>query len=222
MDSKTLIIAYSGSLDAFDLKAKKNFWKPILKWFWTYKHNSVDSSTRSAFYLINAVKILKSKYGITPQQLKFQFWGSIHPLNIQQSINLDVSEFFEFSGYLPKKESLAKLNQADVLFLPLEMSNTSEHSTLFIPGKLYEYLNAKKPVLGLCENSDCKDILVQSGIGFCVEPNKPYLIAEKLLYFINNRSELSSVKPNNDYIQQFDFKNKTAELAKVFDALVVK
>jgi glycosyltransferase involved in cell wall biosynthesis len=222
MDSKPLIIAYSGSLDAFENKPKNTLFKKLIQWFWTYKHDTVDASTRSAYYLIKALAILKSKYQIGPDKIKFHFWGNINPINKKQAQINGVSEYFEFSGYLPKEESLSKLNRSNLLFLPLEKSNSSESGTLFIPGKLYEYLNSGKPILGLCEDSDCKSILEKSGLGICVEPDNPDRIAALLNQLVTQPNVLESLQANKDFIAQFDFRNKTSELARVFESLIVK
>lgn len=221
MDSKPIIIAYSGSLDAFNPSRKNKAWSRVLKWFWTYKHDAVDASTRSAYFLIKAVRILKDSHGIVPSQIRFDFWGNIHPLNAKQAADEGVSEYFNFGTYMPKIESLERLGKAQMLFLPLEKSNSVEHGTLFIPGKLYEYLNTGKPVLGLCEKSDCRDILEASGLGVCLDPDNPMEIASKLLDFINHPETLKKLTPEKEYISRFDFKVKASELAKVFDSLFV-
>lgn len=222
MGSNTISIAYSGSLDAYVPSGKKQFLKSVLQWFWTYKHDTVDASTRSAYYLIKAIRILKEEHGITSKQLNFNFWGKIHPENKRQAEAEGVSEFFDINGYMTKDLSLGKLNEADVLFLPLEMSSTPGIGTLFIPGKLYEYLNTGKPILALCENSDCKTILEESGLGICAPPNQPALIAETLLKLINDKSFMSGFIPNREFIKNYSFKNKTAELSEVFNKLIVK
>lgn len=222
MATKKLIIAYSGSLDAYNGNKSKKHLSSILKWFWTYKHNTVDSSTRSAYYLIKAVRILKDNYNIQPNQIGFQFWGNINPLNKTQSEKEGVSDFFEFGAYLSKAESLERLAEADLLFLPLEKSNTSEMRTLFIPGKLFEYLHTGKPILGLCETSDCKTILENSGIGICCAPDNSDEIAKTLNKILKNEIDIKLIKANHTYIQSFSFIKKTEELAKVFDKLGVE
>lgn len=217
-----LKIAYSGSLDAHFPKGKPSVFSRIVGLFWTYKHNTVDSSTRSAYYLIKAIVILKEKHRVSPDDLQIELWGSIHEGNRKQAIQAGVDGYFNFGGYMPKPDSLKKLNSSDVLFLPLEKSNTPGVGTLFIPGKLFEYLNAGKPILALCEQSDCKDILEASGLGICVEPDKPDLIADVLLKLINDKELSKTYKANDSYIKQYAFRNKAEELAIVFDRLSVK
>jgi len=222
MDIKPIIIAYSGSLDAYQPSNRTSSLFGLKKWFWTFKNNTVDASTRSAYFLIKAVKILREKYNISPSQLTFHFWGSINTLNQKQAIEEGVIEFFKFEGYKEKSQSLKELQEADVLFLPLEMSNTPGIGTLFIPGKLFEYLHSEKPILALCEPSDCRDILESSGLGIIVQPNKEEEIAEILLKIVNDTEFLKSIKANKTFIEKYNFKNKVQELATIFDSLNVE
>jgi glycosyltransferase involved in cell wall biosynthesis len=216
MDTKQpLSISYSGSLDGYQPHSSNRILKTLKNWFWTYKHDTVDSSTRSAYYLVKAVRVLKERHSVRPEDLQFDFWGNINPLNEMQAKKEGVSEFFRFSGYLPKPESLKRLSESDMLFLPLEKSNVKGQGTLFIPGKLFEYMNSGKPVLGLCEPSDCRYILEQSGLGICVEPDNVEQIAGVLHKYILDRQLLDAIKPRQDYISGFSFRNKTSELAEV-------
>ena len=222
MDSKMpLVIAYSGSLDARQIKSSNRLLKAVKNLFWTYKHDTVDPSTRTAYYLIQTVKVLKNTYGILPEELCIDLWGNIHPLNIQQSKEAGVFEYFKFNQYLPKDQSLMRLGQADILFLPLEKSNVKGQGNLFIPGKLFEYLHAKKPILALCEPSDCREIIEKSGMGICIEPDQPELIAKCLFPIVKNKNLLLGLKPNDEFIETFSFKNKTKELIAVLNKLSV-
>lgn len=217
MDSNLIHICYSGSL-AFNVEKRKvNAFTKLKEWLWTFQNETVDSSTRSGYYLIQAVKILKDNYGVTPQQLKLSFWGAINKGNIDFAVKNGVSEFFQFQGYLPKEESLKKLDSADILFLPLERSTSSDHGTLFIPGKLFEYISKRIPVLAPSEPSDCRAILEASGLGIITKPDDSKEIAEVIYTFIQNKNKLKDYIPDNDYINQFSFEKLTKDLVDIFE-----
>ena len=217
-----LILAYSGSLNAYTPENKLKWLNRIKGFFWTYHHDTVDDSTRSGYYLIKAVRILKEKYQIQSDELNIQLWGSIDPVNQKQVLSEGVQEYFEFGSYMDKQNSLKKLEAASILFLPLEKSNRKGFKTLFIPGKLFEYIKTGKPILALAEASDCRTILERSGLGICVQPDDPEKIAQVLENIIRKREILEAYKPQSDYISTFTFENKTAELAAVFNQLIVK
>lgn len=103
MDTNSpLVIAYSGSLDGFQQVKAESGLSRIKSYFWTFRNASVDASTRSGFYFIQAVAILKQKFGITPNQLQVKWWGLIDKLNQKQIDQYDVAEYFEIGGYLNK------------------------------------------------------------------------------------------------------------------------
>ena len=213
-----LQIAYSGTLEAYG--APKHKWlKRLLGLFWTYKNDRIDASTRSAFYLIQAVAILKTKFGIHPEELNVHLWGSIDDKHRQWCKIYAVESYFTISGFENKVDSMNRLQSADLLFLPLERSTIKGERTLFIPGKLYDYFKLRKPILALCEDSDCKDLIVASGLGFCFEPDQPEQIAQGLFPIIKNPLLLSALKPNTEVLDNCNYTERTRQLASVFDTL---
>ncbi len=213
-----LRIAYSGTLNGYDpeqQKGKSNW----TSWFWTYKYDQVDDSTRTGYYFIKAVDLLNKNGSIRPGDLLVDWWGMIHPLNKRQVESYGLQDYFTIDGYISKQESLDRLASADLLFLPLEKARKKGHRTLFIPGKLYEYLKTGKPVLALCEPSDCRDILERSGLGLFARPDDPEHIAETLYDLITHPGKLKSLRPDINYVNSFSFREKTRELAEILHKL---
>lgn len=219
MDSeRPIIIAYAGSLAWFTPRERSGS-SFIKSWLWTYNHLASDPSTRSPFYLFNALQLLKRKYGIGPGKIQIHLWGSIHPEISRQADKLGIGDLVKIDVYIPKMKSYDKLLQSDILFLPLE-SKTAESMPLFIPGKLFEYLKTGKPILALAGESDCTDILKRSGLGIIIEPDNPEKIAKTLASFVAGHSLLKQYKPDVDFINNFSFKNITGKLAGIFDELL--
>ena len=217
MDSDSLKIYYGGNLGY--IKPKKNNW--FSKWFWTYNYEYINYSTRSGYYIIRAVNHLKNNRNILPCQLKFCFWGKIHPKNIELVNELNLQDFFSFSGYISKEKSLNKLMDADVLLLPLETSATSKHNNLFIPGKLFEYLKLKKPILALTSKSDCYEIIKRSNLGIFSSPDNILDIADVIHELIVNKKKLMEINPDLDYINSFSNDVLCQKLSKIFDELLL-
>jgi glycosyltransferase involved in cell wall biosynthesis len=214
---RPLIIGYAGSLSWSDGKATR-FNVSLKDYFWTYRHNVTDPSTRSAYFLFRALAAVKRKYGVNAQQLQVHLWGNIDKRNSTQASEMGVADLVKISGYLGKKESLSRTEQCDVLFLPME-SPTDYGNPLFIPGKAYEYMAMRKPILALAKPCDCIDILSPSGLMIRFDPADETGIADWLHAVIVDRSKLL-VQPDSAYIEQYSFKNVTAKVADVFDELL--
>lgn len=216
MDIKDkLIIGYSGFLDFYSPEIKSN---PD-SFIGTYRVDNVDSSTRSAYYLFKGLNVLKQKFPEVAEKILINLWGTIDRRTQHQANALGVDDMVLIEGYFSKAESLEKLTNCDVLFLPHEIGKNNT-KPLFIPAKLYEYLSLRKPVLALVPDCDSADILNKSGLAKLVDPQDPDAISEALQFFLNQKNRLKDIfVPNEPYIMQFEFQLLTGRLANIFDNL---
>lgn len=75
----------------------------------------------------------------------------------------DLLDCAEFNGYVDHKEAIRLMHQSQLLLL-LEIDSPETRSIL--PGKLYEYLMAERPILAIGpDGSDIEGILQESGSG---------------------------------------------------------
>lgn len=221
--SKPFTIGYAGSLDCYfpEKESPKNSLISKIKTiFWTFQNNNIGLHTRSGYYLFRAIQILKEKHNIEPQQLKVNLWGMIHSGNKTQAIEMGIDHYITIEGHFNKPESLKKLSQCDMLFLPLE-SEKNGQKPLFIPGKVFDYLISGKPILALSGPSDCQNILEKSGLALILSPFDADEIANRLAQLINNKDLLKTIyQPNTAFIESQSFRAKTEEMAKVFDEIL--
>ena len=220
MDSdKPIIIGYAGSLSYYD--PENSFYEnSFLKdWFWTYNHLSNNPSSRSAYFLFQAMRVLKKQFNLNKTNIQISLWGNIDEGNILLAKKFEISDMITFGKYLEKKESRERLNSCDILFLPME-SETNLSKPLFIPGKLFEYLKTGKPILALAGDSDCSEILKKSGLGMIFKPQDSRGIAEHLAAVVQNREILKKYIADYDYISQYSFDKITKQLTDTFDELL--
>ena len=87
-----------------------------------------------------------------------------------------------FIPFQPYEDLPALLSSSDVLLVPLD----KEKSHLSVPSKLYNYLAAGRPILGLADqSSEVAGLIKSTGCGMCVDPDDPKAIAEALLKLKN-------------------------------------
>jgi colanic acid biosynthesis glycosyl transferase WcaI len=83
-----------------------------------------------------------------------------------------------FIPFQPYADLPALLSAADVLLVPLDI----EKSQLSVPSKLYNFMAAGRPILGLASSSsEVAGLIASAGCGLCVPPQDPERIAEALL-----------------------------------------
>jgi glycosyltransferase involved in cell wall biosynthesis len=219
-EKNLLRIAYAGTLACFDpdkQKLPRYSWK---NWFWGFKALNVDSTTRSAYFLFRGLQELLRRDAKWEEKVHVELWGLIDPANVQQADKFGISKMVSIGSYLPKEESIRKLSEADVMYLPLESGREGQRP-LYIPGKLFELLVLGKPVLALAEPSDCREILEHSGLACMAHPRDFSAIADLIERLYNNKELLHQIyTPDKNYIARFDAANKTAELAQVFDRVL--
>ncbi len=122
---------------------------------------------------------------------------------------------YDYLGYLPHSDVFKAYEEASVLILLL---NNSSNSGGHIPGKLFEYLRAGKPILALGKpGGDVDRILQETGCGQCFAFDD-----EKGI-----RSFLESIyhfewayEPNHEKIRRFERRALTGELSKHLNQLV--
>ena len=185
----------------------------------TYRHHFNLSYTRSPYYLFQAISELNNEIKDLDKQLQFNFWGNIDKKNKALLSSLKINHLVTIEGNFSKQESIQKLKECDVLFLPLESGN-NEHKTLFIPGKVFEYIQLKKPILALGEDSDCVEILKNTGLALIANNKDVKDIKQKLSELITKDLKTITNEINEKYISSLAFKNRAEEFAQIFDDLI--
>jgi len=215
-----LRIGYGGTLGYKQESRDSNvFFSAFRNYFWTYRNNFELSSTRSPLNLFKALQIINEQREIDNSEILVSFWGAIDARYKELVIEMGIENFVEISGFLSKEASVSKLQEQDVLFLPLE-TGASNHKTLFIPGKVFEYLIQMKPILIDDTSSDCSEIVKKSGLGLFTERGESYALAELLLDLADNPKKILDVHANDEFIQSLSFENRAKEMAEVFNELL--
>jgi len=120
--------------------------------------------------------------------------------------------------YVPHSTVPAILRRAHLLYLPIHRCNIDEG---FLPGKLFEYLAARRPILSIGPaTGDAAGIIRSLDTGITVGyEEKTQLIQylrERFQAYLQGQSPVSS----RTVIEQFSRKHLTAKLAGELDALV--
>lgn len=157
--------------------------------------------------LFSALARLKSKGLISNENFVLNFRATVNNYEnyLQQ---LDISELVNFLPSVSYQEAQVEMAAADVnVLIQDEIFNRQ------VPGKLYEYIGVRKPILALTpENSATCDVINKFGYGF--QADGVIDIFESISFLLNNK-----VNCDED-IERFSRKHKTAELAQVFDDVI--
>ena len=136
------------------------------------------------------------------KKLKLKFIGTVSPL-IKKEIEINnLKQVTEFIGFLPYLKMLEEIKKSSYL---LVCASEKRH----VPGKLFEYLRAGKPILAFGnENDEVKKIITDANAGMMFKYNEdPEEFFKKAILF----------RTNMDFIKKFDRKNIAEEFARILN-----
>lgn len=132
---------------------------------------------------------------------------------------LGIGALVSTTGYVPHAEAVANLKAADVLWLTVgERPGAAMIST----SKLYEYMGARKPILGLVPEGAARNALAPYGAARLVPPTDIPAITQALSELWDAWKANRLPKPDASYVSQFDRARLAAEAARLFDSVIAK
>lgn len=133
---------------------------------------------------------------------------------IIQELQLDAT--VHYVGYVPHSDSVQYLADSEALFLC--QIPEYESAVVKLPGKLFEYLHLRKPVLALTLPGETTAILERTGLGVVVHPNDTPGIKQALRDLYQQwRQAQWRFTPNHAEVETFDRVRLAERLARIFD-----
>jgi glycosyltransferase involved in cell wall biosynthesis len=112
---------------------------------------------------------------LAPDQVQLLLLGEMDADDLAVAERLGVRDYIHLRPPVPLAQSMRYLRAADLLVLVIQ-----ESCVLQIPGKLYDYLAAGRPILAVSANEEVNRLLAESGAGVGVPGRDPGRIAEAL------------------------------------------
>lgn len=135
--------------------------------------------------LFQAVRLLGEK-----AQVRIQFYGTQEERVMPLAREMAVEHFIEVRDHVPYAESLAIQRKADILLF-MQWNDPREQGN--VPGKLFEYLAARRPILGLgLIDGVPAGIIRERGAGFFC--NDPHAIGHQLAAWSEEKRAVGYLK----------------------------
>ncbi|WP_405198603.1 glycosyltransferase family 4 protein [Christiangramia sp. LLG6405-1] len=167
-------------------------------------------SGRSPEILWKAIAEIVEDYSVFRNKLKIRLAGKISSEVKQSIIELGLQKYLQIEGYVSHKVALELQNRASILLL-LEIDSVETRG--IIPGKIFEYFAAKKPILAIGpENWEAGKMVLDTQSG-------TYLLfsdKEKVKSWIMDQfyqKEAQGIKQINSDISKYHRREITGELA---------
>lgn len=168
----------------------------------------VYPSERDPTALLVAIQQLEARGHIQAGQFKIRFRAAIHDTLLNAlAKSHGVEAFIETCPPIPYREALAEMLRADGL-LVMQASNCNEQ----IPAKIYEYLRARRPIVGLSDpQGDTAGLLYSAGIDKVARLDSPDAISELILEVLSD--ETGRLKPDDAFVESASRYGRTQLLA---------
>jgi glycosyltransferase involved in cell wall biosynthesis len=139
------------------------------------------------------------------------FIGKFRDENMKLVTRLALQDTVRVMGYVPHQECIAELCASDVLWMTVGDDFGS-------PGKVYEYIGARKPILGLVPDGYLQAAIREAG-GITVSPRDVGGIARALedLLLLYEKKQLGGPRP--EVVEKYDRVALTGALVKLFESL---
>jgi glycosyltransferase involved in cell wall biosynthesis len=172
----------------------------------------VYPSERDPTQLFAALRRMKDAPDLATTPLKVRFRAAVHDdLLLALADRYGVRDCIEVCPPVPYKAALREMLQADAL-LVMQASNCNEQ----IPAKIYEYLRAGRPIVGLTDpRGDTAGVLRNAGLDTLASLDSADEIAALLRRLV--AGELRHAVPSAQTVAEASRARRTAELAAWFE-----
>jgi len=139
------------------------------------------------------------------------FVGKFREENLKLVTRLGLQDCVRVLGYIPHGDCIRELCASDVLWMTVGDDVGS-------PGKVYEYIGARKPILGLLPDGYLKTTILEAG-GTAVPPKDAAGVKRALEEFLMLHEKRQLKGPREDVVEKYNRVALTGALAKLFESL---
>lgn len=166
---------------------------------------------RTPIVLLQTLQDLVQAERVSGAQMCFRFvgpWEVEEPRCEELAKNLEQSGLLKREPPLPYQTCLRQMREADALLV------IQPDSPLQIPGKIYEYVAAGRPLILIGGEGATSNLVLRHRLGLTC-PNGPSQIRQLIADLVDESRELAA--PTQEEVERFNYRRLTGDLARVFD-----
>jgi glycosyltransferase involved in cell wall biosynthesis len=176
---------------------------------------SLYNGKRDPSILFDAISQLMRENKIGSDGITVDFYGDNTNLK-ELSQKYGITNNVDIHGRITQSEVLQHQMNSDVLLL---ISWMDESEKMFIPGKIYDCIGCKKPILSIgYEEGSLKDLIDKTNIGYHVSDVDECKKAIYDYYTKYNKNELKY--SGNEFAEDYSLKNTAKNFSKILEEVI--
>ncbi|WP_405306508.1 glycosyl transferase GT4 family protein [Methanobrevibacter sp.] len=176
---------------------------------------SLYSGKRDPSILFDAIGQLIGENKIDSDKIVVDFYGDETNL-AELSQKYNIKDNVNIHGRITQSEVLQHQMNSDILLL---ISWMNESEKMFIPGKVYDCIGCKKPILSIgYKEGSLKDLIDKTNIGYHVSNVDECKKAIYDYYTKYNKNELKY--SGNEFAQDYSLKNTAKNFSKILEEVI--
>lgn len=190
---------------------------PLNPGCFTLLHSGVVyPSERDPTALFAALGRMRRDGRIDARRVRLRFRAPVHADLLRRlAIQTETSDLIEILPSMPYAQALAEMLRADGLMV-MQGANCNEQ----IPAKLYEYLRARRPILGLADPvGDTASTLRRSGVTHIARLEDSEQVEAVITQFLAQAPSGASPAPLRAELAAMSRRARTRELAALFESV---
>ncbi|HVZ40806.1 MAG TPA: glycosyltransferase [Candidatus Kapabacteria bacterium] len=173
-----------------------------------FTYSGLVDSRRTPKVFFQALASLFARHPEMRDEIEICFVGNFHPSFRKLAVKMGVASALVTPGNVEHHEKVRYLLSSDVLWL-------ISHDPVVTPGKLYEYIGARKPILALAPEGALQSALAGYGPVTIVPPSDPDAVASAILALYGEWRANRLPAGNAEVAKEHDQRLLTERLARV-------
>lgn len=186
--------------------------KKSTKFTVTYTGSMYGRRNPASFF--EALELLIRQEKLSPKDIHLRFVGRFGAEVLAMFESASFRSAIEVISYIPHEKSVELLFESDILLLVVDEAKESEE---IVPGKVYEYVGTKKPILAIAPiESAIAKLLAETGAGNVAHQSEIEKIARNFLtYYQNWQKGEPIISPNHEKIKNYERREAARMLAEL-------
>jgi glycosyltransferase involved in cell wall biosynthesis len=171
---------------------------------------------RRGYELVEAAGALLRQRPELGRRLSIEYYGGVAPEIADRMARLveqhALSDVVRFHPDVPYARSKALQKGANALLLIVDAGETSSG---VIPGKLFEYVAARRPILCIAAPGATTEIIIDGRLGVAVNPGDIDGVKRAIVKLMEDAA--SGYRPDEKYLERFERRKLVGRLAQLLD-----